>query len=87
MAKACPCPPIRLRERLGSISSPPCRTLEIVLEPGGRYLVPTGIALDIPQDHEAQVGRGPGSRAITASPCSTRRERSIPIIAAKSACC
>jgi len=28
---------------------------KIVLEPGGRYLVPTGIALDIPHDHEAQV--------------------------------
>jgi dUTP pyrophosphatase len=28
---------------------------KIVLEPGGRHLVPTGIALDIPHDHEAQV--------------------------------
>jgi dUTP pyrophosphatase len=28
---------------------------KIVLEPGGRHLVQTGIALDIPQDHEAQV--------------------------------
>ncbi|MGH6842288.1 MAG: dUTP diphosphatase, partial [Methylocella sp.] len=28
---------------------------KIVLEPGGRYLVPTGMALAIPQDHEAQV--------------------------------
>ncbi|QBR72830.1 dUTP diphosphatase [Beijerinckiaceae bacterium] len=27
----------------------------IVLEPGGRHLVPTGIALDIPQGHEGQV--------------------------------
>lgn len=27
----------------------------IVLEPGGRYLVQTGIALDIPQGHEGQV--------------------------------
>lgn len=28
---------------------------KIVLEPGGRHLVETGIALEIPQDHEAQV--------------------------------
>lgn len=28
---------------------------KIVLEPGGRHLVQTGIALDIPPDHEAQV--------------------------------
>lgn len=28
---------------------------KIVLEPGGRHLVPAGIALDIPQDFEAQV--------------------------------
>lgn len=28
---------------------------KIVLEPGGRHLVPTGIALDIPPSHEAQV--------------------------------
>jgi dUTP pyrophosphatase len=28
---------------------------KIVIEPGGRYLVPTGLALAIPQDHEAQV--------------------------------
>ena len=31
------------------------RDTKIVLEPGGRYLVSTGIALAIPQDHEAQV--------------------------------
>ena len=28
---------------------------KIVLEPGGRHLVPTGIALEIPPGHEAQV--------------------------------
>ena len=28
---------------------------KIVLEPGGRHLVQTGIALDLPQDFEAQV--------------------------------
>ncbi|HUB65844.1 MAG TPA: dUTP diphosphatase [Methylocella sp.] len=28
---------------------------KIVIEPGARHLVPTGIALDIPADHEAQV--------------------------------
>src|ERR1700737_5536714 len=31
------------------------RDTKIVLEPGGRYLVQTGLALDIPQDYEAQV--------------------------------
>jgi dUTP pyrophosphatase len=31
------------------------RDTKIVLEPGGRYLVQTGMALDIPQDYEAQV--------------------------------
>lgn len=31
------------------------RDTKIVLEPGGRYLVSTGMALAIPQDHEAQV--------------------------------
>ena len=31
------------------------RGTKIVLEPGGRHLVPTGIALDIPPDYEAQV--------------------------------
>jgi dUTP diphosphatase len=28
---------------------------KIVIEPGGRHLIPTGIALDIPQDFEAQL--------------------------------
>ncbi len=31
------------------------RDTKIVLEPGGRYLVRTGMALDIPQNYEAQV--------------------------------
>jgi len=31
------------------------RDTKIVLEPGGRYLVQTGMALDIPQNYEAQV--------------------------------
>jgi dUTP pyrophosphatase len=31
------------------------RDTKIVLEPGGRYVVQTGLALDIPQDYEAQV--------------------------------
>ena len=31
------------------------RDTKIVLEPGGRYLVQTGMAFDIPQDYEAQV--------------------------------
>ena len=31
------------------------RDTKIVLEPGGRHLVPTGIALDIPVNYEAQV--------------------------------
>ncbi|MGH6935283.1 MAG: dUTP diphosphatase, partial [Methylocella sp.] len=31
------------------------RDTKIVLEPGGRYVVQTGLALDIPQGYEAQV--------------------------------
>ena len=56
MAKACPCPPIRRREpREFDLLAALPRDTKIVLEPGGRYLVQTGMALDIPQDYEAQV--------------------------------
>ena len=59
----------------------------LTIAPGRYAAVPTGIAIALPPGTEAQVRPRSGLRAITASPCSTRPARSMPITAARSRCC
>ena len=57
----------------------------VVLAPGARALIPTGIALALPPGFEAQIGPGPVWRSATASACSTAPARSTRTTGAKSA--
>ena len=54
----------------------------VEIAPGARALIPTGVAIALPPGHEGQVRPDPDSPSGTASPCSTRPERSTPTIAA-----
>ncbi len=55
----------------------------LLLAPGARHAVATGFALAIPEGYEVQVRPRSGLALNMASPASTRRGRSIRIIAAR----
>ena len=57
----------------------------VVLEPGARALIPTGMALALPQGSRLRYVPGPAWRCATVSECSTAPERSTRIIGVKSA--
>ena len=60
----------------------------VVLAALRRALVPTGLVLAAcRRASRRRCGRAPASRSSTASPCSTRRARSTPTIAARCRCC
>lgn len=59
----------------------------VVLAPGERALIPTGIALAMPDGLEAQIRRAAGLLLSTALPASIHRERSMPITAVRLRCC
>ena len=54
MAPICRCRNIRARRRPASICSPPSPT-DVIIAPGKRALIPTGIAIALPPGTEAQV--------------------------------
>ena len=88
-ATTCRCRPIRARTPPASISWPPCPTdAPLTLAPGARALVPTGIAIALPQGHEAQV-RPRSGLAVQARPhrAQLRPAPSTPTTAARSRCC
>ena len=76
-----PMPPSQTPSAAGSISSPPC--LKRADENPARRVGgdPTGLALALPPGTEGRCGHARGLRPGTASPCSTRRERSTRTIA------
>jgi dUTPase len=55
----------------------------LTLAPGARHAVATGFSIAIPDGYESRSARARALRSSTASPASTRRERSTAIIAAK----
>ena len=52
--------------------------VDVTLAPGQRMLVPTGLAIALPEGYAASPTRGPDSRPGTGSPSSTRRAPSTP---------
>ena len=55
----------------------------VTLAPGQRAMVPTGLAIALPEGTERRCARAQGSPRKTESACSTRRARSTRIIAEK----
>jgi dUTP pyrophosphatase len=66
------------------IWSLPCPPMPpVIIAPGGRAAIPTGLAIALPRGWKGRSGHAPGLRCGMGLPCSTRRARWMPIIAAK----